>query len=48
MTGNQWNLGAENNVTMDQLLDWDKVNSVDFDGYAVTVEDHIVDFKQEL
>ena len=29
LSGDQWNMGAKNDVTMEQLWAWDKVDSID-------------------
>ena len=46
--GDQWNLGATKDVTMGQLWDWDKVDSIDGSGDLYLGPDRCNNFKKEI
>ena len=48
LADNQWTIGAEKFVTMEQLWVLDQVDGVDYDVYAVTGEEHCTEFEKWL
>ena len=48
LSGNQWALGANQIVTMENSCDWSKVDGAESHVYAVTGAYRCIDFKKKL